>query len=814
MLDSLAIRGGATRLGAIAELEAEWNRARELLLSELYDVIRIAGESRERNLLLSMKRDVHNGRALHKYRDLTGKFWSVGNAYRTYLSVDDAISAACDDFRKAFHESLTESIATVGRAAREFFLHNGLLFSSQVLFDEVSRVSWPNDVAQKRDRDLVLSVTKYLLRSITKPTPFSSLTSVFALEEQAGDYQRVNFAGKESRVQITNLVFKRVQEVLMENQAVVNCMHIVLNPFVPDTANSDAHWKFFNNRNNDEGIGKIKVGPPVREIVSLLSAPFKLGDFVRVLTLHFAEDDQICKAYLLKMIDTGILRVQYPVGLNNRDWPAALLDFITVNNLGAEPGIGEIAGLLDELRVARTTLETSKIIAERRRVFGDCLQTVNSVLNAESKIPYLTELSRSGNLFYEDLFSQKQDDISVSSIKDFSGKLRELHSILNCVTFKSGINASIIGYLRDNNLTRVPLLTAYEQCYTRNKGLAGAAHANLEKLDKLVRKVLKAVQEANADHVLRLEDFTDLSGEEQALGGQKFGAFVQVADSGHKLLVLNSFSQGFGANIARYLDYFPTYSFERVSSYLAGEHQAGILADVRDASIHNAGTFPILTPYAIDIAGVCSGRDNVFIKLDSLFIQLVSDNETGLFRENGIRVVPVNFSMEAVHRKSGLVQFLSMFNDVDLFGSGYFFQTIQSSLVRLATLHGVFASPRITYKESVVLKRRQWHVSALVLRKEIGKYVGNADFCIKLHRFLTVYSIPAKVFVKNFSLGGSSLREGHKPQYIDFFSPLCILLFMNLLGKSDILEFSEVLPEVGTADNNASPKVREFVLNL
>lgn len=254
VLDSLAIRGGAARLSAIAALEAERKLVRELLLSELYDVIRIAGGSTERNLLLSMKRDVHNGRALHKYRDLTGKFWSVGNAYRAYLSVDESISSACDDFRKAFHESLTESIATVGRAAREFFLHNKLLFSSLVLFDEVSRVSWPNDVARKTDRDLVLSVTKYLLRSIAKPTPFSSLTSVFAFEEQNGDYQRVNFTAKESRVQITNLVFVCVREILMENQAVVNCMHIVLNPLVRDTDNSDAHWKFFNNRNNDEGV--------------------------------------------------------------------------------------------------------------------------------------------------------------------------------------------------------------------------------------------------------------------------------------------------------------------------------------------------------------------------------------------------------------------------------------------------------------------------------------------------------------------------------------------------------------------------------
>lgn len=812
LLDSFSIRGGAARLSTIAALEAERKLVRELLLSELYSVIRLAGESSERNKLLSMKRDVHNGRALQRYGDLIGKFSPVRNAYLVYLSIDEAISTACDDFKKAFHESLIESIATVGRAFSEFFLHNGILFSSKVMFDEASRVSWPSDLTRKKDRDLVLSVTKYLLRSITKPTPFSSLTSVFALEEQEGDYQRVNFAGKESRVQVTNLIFVRVREILMQSPGFVDCLYVVLNPFVSDTADLDAYQNFFYNRNNDEVIGKIKVDPPVREIIYLLSTPCKLGDFVRMIALRFSEKEQICRAYLLKLIDAGMLRVQYPVGLNNRDWLTTLLDFIAVNNLGAEPGIGEIGDVLDELRIARATLEATKVIAVRSRVFRDCLEKVNSVLNAESKIHYLNELSRSGNLFYEDLFSRNQGDISAT--KDFGRKLRELHSILNCVTFKSGISESVVSYLRDNNITKVPLLTAYEQCYAKNKASASAVHTNLEELDTLVKKVLEVLKEANAPHSLRLEDFTDLSGGFPR-AGQKFGAFVQVTAGEHHMLVLNSFSQGWGSNIARYLDYFPPDYTGRIHSYFSGERHGGILADVRDASIHNAGTFPILTQYAIDIAGVCSGSDTEFIPLDSLFIQLDSTQKPGLFTEKGIRVIPVNFSMEAVHRKSGLVQFLSFFNDVDLFGSGYFFQTIQSSLIRLATLRGVFTSPRITYKESIVLKRRQWHLSTLVLRKEIGEYAGSADdFCIRLHRFLTAYSIPAQIFVKNYSLSESSLREGHKPQYIDFLSPLCILLFMNLLSKSDILEFSEVLPELGTADENASPKVREFVLNL
>lgn len=814
MLDSLAIRGGSARLSTIAELDAEWNQARELLLLELYDVISIVGESRERNLLLSMKRDVHNGRVLHKYSDFVGKFRSVGIAYRAYRSADEAFSRACDDFRNAFHESLTESIATVGCAAREFFLHNGILFSSRVLFDEFSRVSWPNAVTRKKDRDLVLSVTKYLLRSITKPTPFSSFTSIFAFEEHAGRYQLVNFAGMESRVQVTNLIFLRVQEILMQNRAVVDCMAIVLNPFVLETTHSDAYRKFFCNRSNDEVIGKVKVEPPLEEIISLLSAPRKLGDFVRVLALRFSEDHQVCRAYLLKMIDTGILRISYPAALNDRDWLTALLDFIGVNKLGSEPEVAEIGSLLDELRGAATILETSKSIAVRSRVFRNCLEKVNRMLNAESKINYLNDLSKSGNLFYEDLFSQNREDISISAIEDLSGKLCELHSILNCVTFKSGLKASIVGYLCDNNATRVPLLTAYEQCYAKRKGGVSAEHVNLEELDKLVKKVLMAMEEADVDRSLRLEDFTDLSGGFPR-ARQRFGAFVQVAGGVHKALVLNSFSQGFGANSARYLDYLPVGCFERISSYFAGEQQGGICADVRDASIHNAGTFPVFTPYAIDIAGVCSGGGTEFISLNSLFIQLDSDQKPGLFTENGVRVIPVNFSMEAVHRKSGLVQFLSLFNDVDLFGSGYFFQTIQSSLIRLATLRGVFASPRITYKESIVLKRRQWHLSTLFLRKDIGDFGGRPDdFCIRLLRFLTAYGIPAKAFVKNYSLDDSILREGHKPQYIDFFSPLCVLLFMNLLGKSDILEFSEILPELGTEGDNASPKVREFVLNL
>src|SRR5690606_35161784 len=122
-------------------------------------------------------------------------------------------------------------------------------------------------------------------------------------------------------------------------------------------------------------------------------------------------------------------------------------------------------------------------------------------------------------------------------------------------------------------------------------------------------------------------------------------------------IVINSFSGGYGSNASRYLSFCPDIVLDRFREYIIDCQGDFIIADVRDASIHNSNSFPSLSTYTIDIAST-NTNSNKDIPLNALFLSVSGDSELSITNEDGLVVEPVNFSMEAINRKSKFTQFL------------------------------------------------------------------------------------------------------------------------------------------------------------
>ena len=87
-------------------------------------------------------------------------------------------------YKEVFNQELISSIEQLKKITNTYFFKNGMLFSSHILSREISKTDFKFNILNKKNKRLLISVLKYLSRSLTKTTPFSSFNSVFLFRRQ------------------------------------------------------------------------------------------------------------------------------------------------------------------------------------------------------------------------------------------------------------------------------------------------------------------------------------------------------------------------------------------------------------------------------------------------------------------------------------------------------------------------------------------------------------------------------------------------------------------------------------------------------
>jgi hypothetical protein len=239
---------------------------------------------------------------------------------------------------------------------------------------------------------------------------------------------------------------------------------------------------------------------------------------------------------------------------------------------------------------------------------------------------------------------------------------------------------------------------------------------------------------------------------------------------------------------------------------------------VHDASIHNTNRYPAFTDHQIEIPGnEPDPRSNKKIPLTDLFLKIDYDDVI-LTLENGQQVIPFNFSMESITRKSALIKFFDLFGVsspqsllVIEIAKNYFVMQLKKSEKMLMVI------PRILFGGNIVLERRKWLVKKAmfsdVLDSSFDKF--SLSKYLRIEKWRSAHYIPAEVFVKTRSRDSDS-TSAYKPQYINFEVPLLVACFISLVQDADeVIEITEMLPDTHQIKGNTTGNkhVQEFVLN-
>ncbi|WP_257957526.1 lantibiotic dehydratase family protein [Parapedobacter tibetensis] len=811
------MKQGYEECNSITSLNLEADALKQTVVNILFDLIGKESNDTARNILLSLKRDVFNNRDLAKYSGIVSDYDDLKKAIDLYISCSFQVASKKEQFEISFKNQLRKSVNTIRESWGQHFLANGILFSSNVLYEEIRKTLPKDSKIDKSNKNLLIAITKYFIRSVTKTTPFSSLNSVFVLELKEKRYKKVDFNQQESRIQISNLIFFRVKEILLGNKNFVRHLIVKPNSAICKEIEDDEFFHFFVNVKNNEYFKKAKKNAVVIAIIELAKQSVHHRDLEDLIAIKYPQGEETIGEFLNALIDVGILILQFPVAIDNMEWVNSLIDFIDRNKLNLDLEVLKVRSFLVLLRSTVLSLESTHDISKRRQYMDDCSRQISKALNFDGTCDYLNKLVLSKNLFYENVFTTSDVELESIHIEAVQDRIREVFFALNCISLKERSISFLYRYMVQNGVKRMPLLEAYTEIYLKNKKAIDSENVDFDAANVILDKLLAELAKGDGDRPIDISSFVDRSSI-VIDNNIKFGAFVQFINNKFEDVIINSFSGGFGSNVSRYLGFCPTNVLERCREYVINCEKDSMVADVRDASIHNSNSFPILANYTIDIAS--SDTDsNEDIPLNSLFLAVCDDNKVRIINGDGVVVKPVNFSMEAVHRKSKFTQFLDLFNSTDLFGYSYLMQRIGDFLINSAFSCNVHMSPRIIFDRKIILKRKQWHIKVDYLRSYIGVFEERPEvFCLKLNAFIRDYSIPSEVFVK-FShtrkRNDGQSYDSYKPFYINFVAPLSILVFMNMLNKSDsVLELSEVLPALPSATESSPGRVREYVMSL
>ena len=812
-------------LEELPPIKKKINSIKTELVDLIYDAIKKTDDLKAKNKLLNFKRDLYNDRNIATHLSYLhtqlGETDPIMTGLNEYLAQEERYKALLDKTQTIYQEDLKNAIVALGEITDSPYLKNGLLFSSPTsLRDQIEKFSFDTATLNKKQRRLIFSLLKYITRSTTKTTPFSSFNAIFCLKENGNNYTPLSTGEKPSNMTLNNLVYYYLQTLLLQSPEVKNVLEIRLNDTILAL---DDSYHYFTNFENNEFFKKVGKSEIVNFILEFLTKPGKIyyQDLVEELSKATGEPTENARPFVEQLITEGIIYIKYPVSNHDRAWPDRLLDFLK-SEFSPESSllVEKTIRLLETLRSVAVSLEKEKSTATRELILQKTHQQLISFSNEidHGKAEVLNKVHMQ-DLFYEDTLREYPGKLSKKPLDNTLEDIALLNNLFSATDPKQNAKNKIASHINQlNGAKTVPLLKFYEEVYLKTVDTSFEISKNV--LDGLGKTFGNAINQLNADETQEAFDFKEYVNPELSIKNtDSLGLYFQKFTSNDKeTLVINNFSSGHGSNISRYLNIYPTEIADCLKEKVAERFPGKIVAEIKDASIHNVNTFPPLAANIINVS--MNGQVNdayTSIPLRDLFISADSSGGVSLQDKEGKTIVPVDFSSEGIHRKSKLFQFIDLFSPSSTFGLPFLHQIIdQVYLEKLTTSkEGLIAIPRIYFGENIVLRRKKW----LVSKKELLKVSATGtlqEVYIALNEWKIKKQIPNEVFVK-ISKTNNYENDNYKPQYIHFEMPLLIMLFQNMLEKADdVIEITEMLPHSSQLPVNSSNKrsVSEYVVSL
>ena len=782
---------------------------KKLLLEILHTEIRQNGETNKK--LLNFKRDVYNNRSLIKYKDVQGylnnKIEKLLNDIETFKRKRNI---EIEKYNLEFEIALKTSIKNLNLVTHKPFFKNGLLFASHILYNEINKTDFNFESLNKKNKKLIVSTLKYLTRSIVKTTPFSSFNNIFILEQNEGRSFNSKKENLQSYYQINNLFYYYLKEALLGIDDFKKELNLTTNTTIWEELTKN-EFHFFINKDNNEAFKKLKNSPIIGFIKKeLKQKAITYAQLILTLTNETSENPETVKTYVDSLINEGFIVLNFPTTQHQKKWMSHLKQYLQKKPLNTKFQL--LISLIESIAVSIEKLNFLTI-EERKDEIYNCYKKITDILLSINQSSQFSKKVKPQDLFYEDTFQSIKDSISYPKYNKICTSLKEAYSALNNISYKESLKAELSKIVISNHNGKLSLLKFYETIFLKNSIISAFSKVDLTNVEQIICCVKKIKEQKKKLQFIDLKEFITPSKNTYPIS---FGAYIQTTDNNFSQIILNGFSNGFGSNSSRFFNMCSEKQISKIKKF--NRSNKSIIVDVKDASLHNTNIYPALTDGVISI---CNDNNlkNDYNLIDVSNLYVVANKEKGVILTNSKEeeIIPIQFSLEELNRKSKFTQFLDIFNINENFGYVLIIKEI-NNLFKInleSSNNNVIEIPRLCFGDNIILQRKKWilkkpELTAVIFSKELSL----AAMFYKLNKWKTDNNIPDEVFIKSTNQDSKNPQnDNYKPIYINFTMPIFIILLQNILKSSDlIIELSEVLPSSGNVVNNGR-FVKEYALN-
>ena len=638
---------------------------------------------------------------------------------------------------------------------------------------------------RKKERQTELRLLAYCARALAKTSPFSFLGPV--------GFFNMNTSG---------IISVQVSSFVTLNQKLHLILRSLLSAFPPYFRWQKLHlnpalWKkgakikFLSNRDNLEAVSEISAGPALDLLWSKCQDPIPFSELIGHLMQETDQSEAEWENYLLSLVRMDLLQWVWPVNLGTWDWDQSFL-----SHIAPQREISELRHLRDLLERTVQVKSSFKDSSSENRIrlqrellsawqdFQDYISTQSPQHFEKFSIP-------AEKLLYEDCPVEHHFTRS-----DLLGS--ELDLLKNCLALSASLDPSPVQQqLQEFFRSKFPhrqqlgFLEFYESFFKSGQQLKFANKNFPPKQPFIFDK--NCIQEGV--FYLKREQLDAF--QKKAKRADGYGILVQLArlGPGKEALIVNGICSGYGNLFGRFVPaFFPELS-EEIMEWNRAHHSKCKIYENSDSSPLNVSINPPIY------------EQMKLPNLSRLSVAWTEDGEALELVEEPVRetLKVLDFSLSGIEWRSPSFQLLDALSQSRP-SLRALLHYLNCSLV--SKVNGVRFYPRIVVGERLILQRKRW----IVEKGEIPVKKQKTELYIyfqHLQAWRMKWGFPRRVFVRlHFpkELDRSVHRTRHKPQYMDFGSPLFVLLFIKILRKVDYaLVLEEMLPAPEHFPNQDGP---------
>lgn len=805
------------QIGLLLELEFEKERAKQALIEQLFQTIRLEHNDHIKKELIHFKRDVYNDRPINKYAQLEiSDVLTITK--QEYLKRLDTHQKAYEAFKVLLENDLYNSFEKLFEISETYFLQNGLLFSSFELLIRCSKIQFKKQRINKKSKRCIISLLKYFTRSVVKTTPFSSFNNLFYLEydRKKSVFSSLPTLPKMSNLQINNLFFYYLKQLLLKREDFISHLVVRCNQSLREDTFRKNGLSLLVNEANCETFKRLTDSPTLEYIRTLLKDhDLSFQQLVIELKKCTGKTTHQIKNYLMNLIKEGVLQINYPVVMNDEEWMKKLEVYIRKFLKNEDDLFNTVSALLNEVSASILQLEESRDTDVRKKLI---LKIHGSIIYFFSiwgqEIPFYEKV-KPQDLFFEDTVSNDPESVSSETYLAVTHEVKSCFHHLQEVSQKNKLKRKLAKEMTKNQLIKLSVLDFYEKLFLPIAGSISTFPSLGEFPQDFSSSFAELIEKNNSTtDTIDVQPWLSkrLPGRKQEI---PFGVYFQSNGDDWGKIAINNFTAGLGANISRFLRFLPLKHHQKVVQYNEEIKPDFLLADTKDASIHNLNNYRPLTKYLINCFNNDKSEGQRLLSLNKVFVKVDENHDLMLFNDQNRKVQAINFSFENVKRRSSLLQFLDLFDPFDASGYAIFLRELNQIYRSKSINCKVVNIPRIYFGDRIILQRRKWLVEKSELQEILSNNLPFVNRLIDLTKWRKKHKIPDHVFIRIGSRLPQRLSNDHyKPQFVNFNSPIFLMLFQNLIKKSEeVIEISEMFPDTSSIQQNGG-FAKEFALNI